>query len=57
MPVHVIYKPIKGKRDWAIVERSGKIVGRSTSKKKAQSSANARNAALHGWKPTGKRRR
>jgi len=55
MPVHVEYRPIKGKKDWAIVERSGKIVGRSTSKAKAQSSARARNAARHGWKPTRRR--
>ncbi len=36
---------------WAIVEKAtGKVKGYSTSKAKAQSSARARNAALHGWK-------
>ena len=58
MPVHVIHKPIKGNKDWAIVEPSGKIVGRSTSKAKAQGSANARNAAHYSggkWKPTKRR--
>ena len=56
-PVHVSRKPIKGNKDWAIVDKSGHVEGRSTSKAKAQSSANARNAARHGWKPTGKKRR
>lgn len=46
MPVHVVKKPVKGKGDWAIVERSGRIVGRSTSKAKAEASARARNAAV-----------
>lgn len=57
-PVVVKYKPIKGPKDWAIVEKhTGKIEGRSTSKAKAQSSANARNAAHFGdWKPAGKKR-
>jgi len=54
-PVHVAHKPIKGNKDWAIVEPSGKIVGRSTSKAKAQGSANAHNAGRHGWKPTKRR--
>jgi len=56
MPVVVKHKPIKGDKDWAIVEKeTGKIEGRSSSKAKAQSSANARNAAhFTGWKPTGK---
>ncbi len=41
---------------WAIVEKAtGKVKGYSDSKAKAQASANARNAARHGWKPTGKR--
>jgi len=41
---------------WAIVEKgTGKVKGYSDSKAKAQASANARNAALHGWKPTGKK--
>ena len=47
-----------GKKPWKIVEKdSGRVVGSSTSKTKAQSSANARNAAKHGWKPTGKKKR
>lgn len=55
MPVVVRHKPIKGNKDWAIVEKkTDKIEGRSTSKAQAQRSANARNAARHGWKPTGK---
>jgi len=56
MPVTV--REGSGKKPWKIVEKAtGKVVGSSTSKAKAQSSANARNAALHGWKPTGKKRR
>lgn len=47
-----------GPRRWAIVNAdTGKVYGTSTSKRKAQASANARNASKHGWKPTGKRRR
>ncbi len=44
---------------WNIVEKhTGKVVGTSDSKEKAQSSANARNAAHFGdWKPSGKKRR
>lgn len=45
MPV-VVQK--RGKR-WAIVEKAtGRVKGHSTSKAKAQASARARNAALHG---------
>lgn len=55
MPVHVVKR--SGKRPWKIVEKSGKVVGSSTSKAKAQASANARNASMHGRKPTGKKRR
>ena len=37
---------------WAIYNKdTGKIYGHSDSKAKAQASANARNAARHGWKP------
>jgi hypothetical protein len=56
MPVRVERR--SGKKPWKIVEkRSGKVVGSSTSEKKALASARARNAALHGWKPTkGKRK-
>ena len=46
----------KGKKsgDWMIVDKaSGRVKGHSSSKKNAQKSANARNAVLHGWKPTG----
>lgn len=45
----------KGKK---IVEKAtGKVVGHSTSAAKAKSAARARNASLHGWRPTGKKRR
>ena len=53
--------PVKVRHDkagWVIYEvETGKVVGHSTSKEKAQSSANARNAAKKGWKPTGKPRK
>ncbi len=53
MPVTVRKIPVKGNKDWAIVEvATGKIKGRSTTKAKAQASANARNASKHGFKPT-----
>ena len=53
MPAVVRHRPIKGKKDWAIInEDTGKIEGRSTSRVKAQGSANARNASRHNWKPT-----
>ena len=42
---------------YAIVEKSGKVKGYSDTKAKAQRSANARNAAKHGWKPTGRKAR
>jgi hypothetical protein len=52
MPV-IVKKQGKG---WVIVEKeTGKVVGHSTSKAKAQASANARNASKHGWKATGKK--
>ena len=57
MPVHVEHRPVKGNKDWAIVDKSGHIEGRSTSRARAQSSANAQNAAGHGWEPTGKKRK
>lgn len=45
-----------GKKPYKIVNRNtGKVVGSSTSRAKAQRSVNARNASHHGWKP--KRRR
>ena len=41
---------------YAIVEKAtGKVVGHSDTHAKAQSSANARNAAKHGWKHTHQR--
>lgn len=43
MPVHVEKK--SGKKPWKIVERSGRVVGSSTTKQAAASSARARNAA------------
>jgi len=47
-----------GSRPYKIVEKdTGKIVGSSKTKANAQRSANARNAARHGWKPTGKKAR
>jgi len=52
------YKIIKrsGKKPWKIVAiDTGKVVGSSTSKKKAESSARVRLAADHGWKPTGRK--
>jgi hypothetical protein len=53
MPVHVVKASGGG---FNIVEKSGKVVGHSDTKAKAQSSANARNASAHGWKPTGKKK-
>ena len=42
---------------WEIYDKdTGKKEGCSDTEEKAQSSANARNAARHGWKPTGKKR-
>jgi hypothetical protein len=53
MPVKVEKR--SGARPWKVVEvATGKVVGSSTSKANAQHSANARNAAKHGWKPTKK---
>lgn len=44
-----------GKKPYKIVEKAtGKVVGSSTSMAKAKSSARARNAAKHGWRPTRK---
>ena len=48
----------KAKRGYNIVEKAtGTVKGHSTTRAKAQASSNARNAAKHGWKPTGKKRR
>ena len=49
-PVHVK----KDGKGYVIVERSGKVVGHSSTRAKAQASANARNASKHGWEPSGK---
>ena len=55
MPVKVEKRA--GARPWKIVEKeTGKVVGSSETKAKAQASANARNAAhFSDWKPTGKK--
>jgi hypothetical protein len=45
MPYKVVKKPVKSGKDWAIVRKdTGRIVGRSTSKKKARASVRARYA-------------
>ena len=56
MPVKVEKRT--GSRPYKIVEKAtGKVVGSSATRANAQRSANARNAARHGWKPTGKKAR
>jgi hypothetical protein len=56
MPVHVERR--EGKKPYKVVENNiGHVVGSSTTKANAQHSANARNAARQGWKPTGKKGR
>jgi hypothetical protein len=56
MPVRVKHIPTKSGKDYAIVEKStGRVVGRSETREKAQKSANARNASLHGWHPSKRR--
>lgn len=50
---HVARKSKAKGTGWAVVNKAtGKTVGRSKTKAKAQSSARARDAAAHGWKPT-----
>jgi len=45
MPYRIVKKPIKGRKNWAIIRKEdGVIVGRSISKAKAQASARARMA-------------
>lgn len=47
MPYKVEKRPVKSGKDWAILEKSGgswHVVGRSTSKKKAEASVRARYA-------------
>ena len=46
MPITVQFRG--GKRPWKLVEPSGKVVGSSLTKKDAESSARARNAATEG---------
>lgn len=50
MPWRVRYIPIEGENDWAIQKKEGskwKIVGRSSSKKKAEASVRARRAGAN----------
>lgn len=48
----------KAKKGYVIVDKETReIKGHSRTKKDAESSARARNAARHGWKPTGKKKR
>ena len=47
----------RGKPVAIVNKRTGKTVGHASSKAKARRSINARNAAAHGWKPTGRGRR
>jgi len=43
-----------GKKPYKVVEKAtGKVKGSSETRAKAESSARARNAAKHGWVPTG----
>jgi hypothetical protein len=49
------YEIKKSGAGYAIVNKNtGKVVGHSDTKAKAQSSVNARNAGAHGWKGTKK---
>lgn len=42
-----------GEKPYKIINKdTGKVVGSSTSRAKAEASARARNAGHHGWKPT-----
>lgn len=51
---HTARKAAKG---YSVVNKqTGHVVGHSATKAKATSSARARDAAAHGWKPTHKRR-
>jgi hypothetical protein len=48
----------KGRKGYTIVEKgSGKVKGHSKTKRDAEASARARNAARKGWKPSGTGRR
>lgn len=50
MPYHVRHRPVKSRKNWAIIDEQGRIVGRSTSKEKAERSVHARLAGEHGWR-------
>jgi len=55
MPVTV--RKGTGSRPYKVVEKAtGKTVGTSKTKADAEASARARNAARHGWKPTGRKK-
>ena len=47
--------PVVVRGNKIVEKKTGKVVGTSTSHAKAQRSANARNAAKRGWKPTRRR--
>lgn len=52
------YRVSKSGAGYSITNKdTGKVVGHSSSKAKAESSVRARLAAEHGWKPTGKKRK
>lgn len=54
MPVKVEKR--SGAKPYKIVEvATGKVKGSSTTRAKAQASANARNASKHGWRPSQRR--
>ncbi len=54
MPYRIVKK--KGSRPWKIVSKeTGRIVGSSETKAKAEASARIRMTVDHGWHPTGKR--
>lgn len=50
------YRVVKSGSGYAIKKAdTGKVVGHSTSKAKAEASVRARNAGAHGWKGTKKK--
>lgn len=49
--------PVKAKGKQIVEAATGRVVGKSTSAAKAKRAARARNAAMHGWKPTRRRRK
>ena len=48
---HAARKATSGKGYNIVNKATGKVVGHSSSKAKAQKSARARDAGAHGWKP------